>query len=743
MRITTLWTCSFLLIVTACPEVAEIEEEQTAQVVSDIPVSRVVLYRSGIAYVERSGLVDDDTLVLQIRPDQINDILATLTVIVDGGENIASSVDLPIVREVAEDLDLLPHQVTENGGMSALLQTFRGAEIEMVVADSTVVGRLVGTETLTNSDGHPVQWVTLITEDGDLRQYRVAEVISVQLRNETLQVGLDTSLDISLGEGDWKPVELSLHLSGSPPHDVLVSYVVSMPTWKPTYRIILDDDELYLQGWSVVDNISGEDWIDIGLSLVAGTPISFEYDLHTPRFVERPDLTSRGFGDESTFLVPEVDSGSLAHATPQMEEILLPYSGYGDTVSEEEPSELWSSSDRGEYRYNRDDDYDYDGSSPYREVDENEETGWTAASSVDSQQMVDSLISRVNTERLDNLFRYDIEEPLTIPDRSSALVTVLNEPIEGEDVLYFDPYTSPESATVPYRAIHLLNTSIFTVERGPLSIYKDGTFVGQAIAPRIGPGERIFLPYSLDGRFRVEERESTGDEGLSLVSIADGIIVSEVQHINQRTYQITNNSQESATLFVRIEKRTNWFLLSPDPEEGEVIDQGEVWYVPFELTGGQSQEFTIEEATQVERSLEIWSDIAADTVALYVSNPDADPDLAETLRTILEQRRTMAENEREEQRLRGMRSDVYDRMREVRLNLEILNDSHASRSLRRDLEERLGELEEDATELTEQIVTLDEECGQLQALISTTMMDLTLEPVAEEEEGEAVMNEFP
>jgi len=61
-----------------------------------------------------------------------------------------------------------------------------------------------------------------------------------------------------------------------------------VPVWKSTYRILLTDnvkgsgagssnkvDTATLQGFSVVDNTTGEDWKNVQLSLIAGSPQSF------------------------------------------------------------------------------------------------------------------------------------------------------------------------------------------------------------------------------------------------------------------------------------------------------------------------------------------------------------------------------------------------------------------------------------------------------------------------------------
>ena len=698
---------------------------------SAVPIQRVVLYRSGIAYVERFGEVTGDVLTLRIQPEQINDILTTLTIIVDGGENVATSVGLPIERTVAQDLDRLPPQVRQQGGMQSLLNAFRGAEVNIEAVSGSADGRIVGTEALVNDDGNQIRRVTVMTEEGDLRQFRIDEIRRVSLKNQSLETGLGHSLDVSLGEGDWKPVELTFHLSGEadedeeePVHEVFISYVVEMPTWKPTYRIIVDDDSVHLQGWAAVDNVSGEDWDEVDLSLVAGTPISFQYDLHSPRFISRPDLTSRGFDGEVAVLAPTVDDGTFA---PRAQSSASPTGRARDrrgnrAAEEREEEEDWDSGGSPGY---------WADSSPEPEPDMlMDAPSLGDAFNLETQMLVDGMTESAATQQFDNLFRYDVGYDISVRDRGSALVTIINEPLEGEDVLYFDPQAT-QVRNNPYRAIRMENETGFTIERGPLSIFKESTFVGQAIGPRISEGEMVFLPYSVDGRFRISERRSRGEEGVRLVRIVNSVIYSEVQRVNRHTYQIVNNSGDSARLYVRVAKQTNWDLRTPT--EG-VLDQGLVWYVPVDLDGSESQEFTVETVSTITREVEIWSDIAAETINMYISNPDAVPDLRDQLQTVMEQVARIAQIQRDLNTQRRQRTDVYRRMAEIRANLEALGDSRQSRDLRRTLERRLGEQGDSATTLTVTIVELEEEEADLRARISTALMDLELAEATEDEE---------
>ena len=119
----------------------------------------------------------------------------------------------------------------------------------------------------------------------------------VDLLEERATADLSRFLDVSRGKDEHRTATIRL----SPgEHDLAVSYVVPSPTWRVSYRIVvasapgegagppamMDEAELQLQGWGLFDNGLEEDLDAVQVTLVAGQPISFIYDLaasHVPR----------------------------------------------------------------------------------------------------------------------------------------------------------------------------------------------------------------------------------------------------------------------------------------------------------------------------------------------------------------------------------------------------------------------------------------------------------------------------
>ena len=293
-----------------------------AQTKEMLPISRVVMYQSGIGYVERCAQIATDKLILRIRPDQINDILKSLTII-DRGNGRPVSISLPVDKDTLDSLAQIPEQI-KDGGVRSLLNAFRGANVKIKTMCCAYEGRIVGVDerdsetnlqvSVNSSNSSSEDTVTLLTSNNVLHVIRLSEIRSVALYDQSLTDGLDKSLNISLNEGNWKQLELTIQLDSSEPREIALSYLVAMPTWKPAYRLVLkDDDKAILQGWAVVSNVTGADWNNIAFSLVSGQPMSFTYDLYTPQFLKRPDLSGLA---EQRAAAPEVINSGRSYAEP-------------------------------------------------------------------------------------------------------------------------------------------------------------------------------------------------------------------------------------------------------------------------------------------------------------------------------------------------------------------------------------------------------------------------------------------
>jgi hypothetical protein len=102
--------------------------------------------------------------------------------------------------------------------------------------------------------------------------------------------------------------------------DVLLTYVTEAPAWKPSYRVVVGDKgKVMLEGWAIVDNVSGEDWKGVLVGVGASSALAFRYDLWSVRRIDR-DLLA---GEEKFAIAPPTGVSPYAEAGPAEELVQL------------------------------------------------------------------------------------------------------------------------------------------------------------------------------------------------------------------------------------------------------------------------------------------------------------------------------------------------------------------------------------------------------------------------------------
>jgi hypothetical protein len=106
---------------------------------------------------------------------------------------------------------------------------------------------------------------------------------------------------------------------------------VETPVWRPSYRLVLQGERLHVQAWGIVQNVSGEDWSDVSLSLVAGAPVSFRAELARAVIPPRPVVTDQG---------AVIDAVPLGDVTLAQRDPSEPTAPQGDTGALEQRAEV-------------------------------------------------------------------------------------------------------------------------------------------------------------------------------------------------------------------------------------------------------------------------------------------------------------------------------------------------------------------------------------------------------------------
>lgn len=265
-----------------------------------LPIRRVILYSNGVAYIERRGTVTGHAEIdLSFKQSQVDDVLKSM-IVLDLGKGRVGAVSYnssapPAARMADIPFSISPSTGGASGGLAGVLSQLQGAR----VAVTTSAGRTANGSVLTveerRTQAEPQKPSTtnyalvIASEGGELQSFDLAEVRAVRLLDAGTRrdVGEFAEASASARRRDAKTITVTSDGAGA--REMLVSYTVAAPIWKTTYRVVLDDEgKPFFQGWAIVDNVSDEDWTDVRLSLISGTPVSFIQPIQKPFYRYRP-----------------------------------------------------------------------------------------------------------------------------------------------------------------------------------------------------------------------------------------------------------------------------------------------------------------------------------------------------------------------------------------------------------------------------------------------------------------------
>jgi hypothetical protein len=251
----------------------------------------MTLYKHGVGFFERRGDVSGEEVELTFRVEEMNDVLKSLTAIDEGGGQVLSmNYATPQSRE--ERLAGSSVRLGDTRSLQDLLISLRGRPVRLFLDQAeTVEGRLVGIDEMPERQPLDTTLVSVLVGGAErVESMSFGRLRGVEILDETAAGDLRFFLDTALTQEDYRRVVV--HLTPGD-HDLAVAYVAPAPTWRVSYRLVAEPSpsereeaqvdaqrgQLLLLGWGIVDNRLEEDLEGISLSLVAGMPISFRYDL--------------------------------------------------------------------------------------------------------------------------------------------------------------------------------------------------------------------------------------------------------------------------------------------------------------------------------------------------------------------------------------------------------------------------------------------------------------------------------
>lgn len=525
---------------------AALLESSSEEQVTTLPVREMVLYKHGVGFFVREGVVNGEAVALTFRQEEINDVLKSLAVFDKaGGQVLGIHYQTPMDKEAR--LASSSIRLSKSSSLRDLIADLRGRRVTMDFESQSgmlevVSGRIIGLDepnrlinmrganeyeqgTITlAADTMSELLVTVLADDGGVRVFRLGALRG--LRVDDAQAGHDLTyfLDTSLSEDTRRTVNVRLSAGE---HQLAVFYVAPSPTWRVSYRLVAESEaeteggKALLQGWGLFDNRLEENLEDVRVTLVAGQPISFIYELYASRIPARPTV------QDETRIAPgpvEFDGADMLLAQPELD----------DEFEASPPPRFARALSTGF------------GSAAPR----------AAAPAMLRSEMAKAAPPAAQVKDAGEFFQYVVTAPVSVKRGESALV-----PIVGAEISYKREllYNGAKLPTHPVVALRFDNSTGLTLERGPVTVVEDGDYKGEAVVAFTKDGSQVYLPYAVELGVRITEHQesATHDTGLT---IKDAYFVYEQFVVAVTKYTIENTTSKPQTVTIEAPIQTGWEL---------------------------------------------------------------------------------------------------------------------------------------------------------------------------------------
>ena len=425
-----------------------------ADLSSDVPLERVVLFNSGVGFFDRQGSVKGDAQIeLKFNVEDINDLLKSMVLQDMGGGHI-SAVTYGSKDPITKTLKTFAIDLTSNPTLGQILNQVRGERVELDAANP-ITGVILGVETKKREIGKDrqtidVDMLNLLTDAG-LRSVPLDNIGTIRLLNEKLDKEFRQALKVLALGHDTDKKTVTLNFLGDGKRDVRVGYIQQAPIWKTSYRLVLKEDAApFLQGWAIVENTTEEDWNKVALTLVSGRPISFIMNLYDPLYVQRPVVEPELYAS----LRPQTYSQDLAAADKDFR--AAGGAPQAPAAAAAPPLALRKAAAVQQNRALL-----ADGAEAAKE-----------RAAFNMQQGVQSLSQATN---VGELFQYEIATPVTLPRQESAMLPIVNESVKGSKLSIYNQQVQPKH---PLNGLRLTNSTDLHLMQGPITVFDGGSVCG-------------------------------------------------------------------------------------------------------------------------------------------------------------------------------------------------------------------------------------------------------------------------
>jgi hypothetical protein len=332
---------------------------------------------------------------------------------------------------------------------------------------------------------------------------------------------------------------------------------------------------------------------------------------------------------------------------------------------------------------------------------------------MDFRQGVQSLAQAGN---VGELFRYAIATPVTLPRQQSAMLPIVNEDVKGEKVSI---YNEAVQAKHPLNGLRLTNTTKLHLMQGPITVFDDNVYAGDAKIEDLAPGSQRLLSYALDLDTEVAPESKGLPEQLLSVRLYKGTLIATNKWVRTHDYTVKNSGHKEKKVLIESALEPDWKLVAPAKPEEKTRDR---YRFAVAAKPGEPAKLHVEEERTGSQQIALWN-LDEGTAGIYVRAKVVGDKVKAALAWIVQRKTELNQASQKRSQLQQKIQEIGEDQSRIRENMQRLDQGS---DLYKRYVKKLSDQEDEVERVRAEIQQTQSQQNTLHKAIDEYMMGLDL-----------------
>jgi hypothetical protein len=259
---------------------------------------------------------------------------------------------------------------------------------------------------------------------------------------------------------------------------------------------------------------------------------------------------------------------------------------------------------------------------------------------------------------------------VNLPRQQAAMIPVVTRDVEAEKVSLFN---ADSGSRFPLNAVRIHNSTSLHLKGGPVTLFDEGVYAGDARMEDIPPGDSRLLSYAVDLSVEGERQGPAVRTIETALSLNRRILTITHRERVETTYTLKSKAEKPRTVLIEHPFSGEYKLIAPEKAAERTA---EVYRFAVLLPPGKSQSLKVVQERPIVQTLALLEG-EMETLVAFSNRKDLSPKLRAALQEVTQRRKRIEELKAQAEARNTDVKSIGDDQDRIRKNMAALDKASA------------------------------------------------------------------